>query len=246
MPSDAMTFFYPETAFGGFTRVDGTLQFFNRVQALVEPGSVVLDVGAGRGAAHHVDGSAYRRQLQQFKGRCREIIGIDVDPVVLENPNLDRALLIGSDGRFPIEDASIDVIICDHTLEHIGEPARFSEEVRRVLKHGGVFCARTPNRFGYIGLGTNLVPNRLHVRLLRVLQPSRLAEDVFPTQYRLNTRRAIARYFPTELWERALYTWTSEPAYFGGSKLIWGLMLVLFRLVPPSLGATWNIFLRKR
>jgi hypothetical protein len=41
--------FFPETRFGGFTYVDGTVNFFTRVNALLEPGSVVLDVGCGRG-----------------------------------------------------------------------------------------------------------------------------------------------------------------------------------------------------
>jgi len=86
----------------------------------------------------------------------------------------------------------------------------------------------------------------LHVALLKKLQPSRLEIDVFPTRYKLNTRRAIAKYFPEQNWERALYTWNAEPAYFGNSKMAWALMLLLFRFLPPSLGATWNIFLRKR
>ena len=41
--------FYPETTFGGFTRVDGTMAFYLRVRSLLCPDSVVLDVGCGRG-----------------------------------------------------------------------------------------------------------------------------------------------------------------------------------------------------
>lgn len=42
--------FYPEARFGGFTDIDGTIAFFNRVNSLIETSSVVLDVGCGRGA----------------------------------------------------------------------------------------------------------------------------------------------------------------------------------------------------
>lgn len=46
---DYMGLYYPESRFGGFTDVDGTVAFYTRVQSLVEAGSVVLDVGCGRG-----------------------------------------------------------------------------------------------------------------------------------------------------------------------------------------------------
>ena len=42
--------YYPESEFGGYTRVDGTVPFFTRVQALARPEMTVLDVGCGRGA----------------------------------------------------------------------------------------------------------------------------------------------------------------------------------------------------
>ncbi len=41
---------YPETRFGGFTDIDGTVVFFNRVNSLIDSSSVVLDVGCGRGS----------------------------------------------------------------------------------------------------------------------------------------------------------------------------------------------------
>ncbi|OWY62641.1 hypothetical protein B7486_57335, partial [cyanobacterium TDX16] len=40
---------YPEVGAGGFSRSDGTVEFWSRVQALVTPGAHVLDLGAGRG-----------------------------------------------------------------------------------------------------------------------------------------------------------------------------------------------------
>lgn len=42
--------FYPETTYGGFSYVDGTIAFFSRVNALLKPESVVVDFGCGRGA----------------------------------------------------------------------------------------------------------------------------------------------------------------------------------------------------
>ena len=42
--------FYPESRFGGFTDIDGTILFFTRVKALLDASSVVLDLGCRRGA----------------------------------------------------------------------------------------------------------------------------------------------------------------------------------------------------
>jgi len=55
--------FYPESRFGGFSDVDGTVAFYARVQAILTPESVVLDVGCGRGAGLQDDRVEYRRDL---------------------------------------------------------------------------------------------------------------------------------------------------------------------------------------
>src|SRR2546422_991874 len=69
---------YPEVKFGGFTDVDGTIAFYTRVNALIGASSTVLDVGCGDGA-YATDPVAIRRTVRVLKGRCRRVIGIDVD-----------------------------------------------------------------------------------------------------------------------------------------------------------------------
>ena len=238
--------FYPESAAGGYTHTDGTVEFFGRVNALLDPTMVVLDYGAGHGRGAQEDPVHWRRSLQTLKGKCGRLIGADIDPVVIENPALDEALLIEPDGNLPLEDSSIDLIVSDATFEHVADPARVAAELGRVLKPGGWLCARTPNRWGYIGLGTNLIPNRWHVALLKYLQPHRKAEDVFPTVYKLNTRRDLKRYFPIDRWDHSVYGHFAEPAYFGTSKLMWGMVMLSYRATPADLAPTWMIFLRKR
>jgi SAM-dependent methyltransferase len=242
----AQRFFYPETDVGGFSRVDGTIEFYTRVNALLESEATVLDFGAGRGVGLQDDPVAYRRRLQTLKDKCSRTIGVDVDDAVNENPGLDEAHVVMPGDRIPVESSSVDLILSDHTFEHIDDPQATARELGRVLKPGGWICARTPNRWGYIGLGTNLVPNRLHVSILRRLQKQRKAVDVFPTVYRLNTRRSLRRYFPPERYEHFVYGHFSEPAYFGESRILWALMLLTFRLTPEVFAPTWMIFLRKK
>lgn len=237
---------YPETRAGGFAAIDGAVQFYGRIAALTHPDDTVLELGAGRGEYLLEDPVPYRRALRDHRSRCARVIGADVDPVVLDNPGLDAAHVIGLDGRLPLPDSSVDMIVAEAVFEHVADPAMLSAEITRVLRPGGWLCARTPNRWGYIALGASLVPNRLHVAALSRLQPDRQARDVFPTHYRLNTRRALRRHFPPEHWRDCSYTWTSEPAYFGNSHLGWRTAQLLARILPPAMGATWMLFLQKK
>jgi SAM-dependent methyltransferase len=237
--------FYPETAAGGFSRVDGTIEFYTRVNALLEPGMTVLDFGAGRGAAAD-DVVEYRRQLRRLKGKVRRVIGIDVDPIVLRNPNLDEAKVLRPDQPLPLPDASIELIVANWVFEHLEQPEVVARELTRVIKPGGWICARTPNRWSYAALGARLMPKALHNRLLGRLQPQRKTVDVFPTVYRLNTQRAIRQHFPSSLWKNCVYVYNPEPAYFVESAVSWWVMLSIFKVMPEFFGTTLMVFLQRQ
>src|ERR671938_1005936 len=106
---DYKSIYYPESKFGGFTGIDGTVAFYVRVNSLVNTSSIVLDIGCGRGA-YAEDQVSVRRELRIFKGKCRKVIGIDLDQNAKENPFLDEFRLIESQ-QWPIEDESVDVCI---------------------------------------------------------------------------------------------------------------------------------------
>ena len=207
---------YPETAVGGFSRVDGTIEFYTRVNALLHPDMTVLDFGAGRGLFLD-DPPTYRRGLQNLRGKVARVVGIDVDPAVRENESLDEAHTVGIGEPLPLPDASVDLVVSDHVFEHVDDPDGVVAELDRVLKPGGWICARTPNRHGYIASGARLVPNRVHAKALERLQPQRQERDVFPTRYLLNTPAQLRRHFPAHRFEVVTYTHNSEPAYFGRS-----------------------------
>jgi len=234
----------PERQAGGYSRWDATVHFYQRIDALIAPDMTLLDLGAGRGK-YLDDACAYRRRLQSFKGRVARVVGMDPDPVVLSNPGLDEAHVI-EPGRLPAADASFDLIVSDWVLEHVAEPGDFAAEVARILKPGGWFCARTPNAWSPVALATRLVPNALHARLLRRVQPDRKARDVFPTAYRLNTPGALKRYFEPARWRHASYRWRTDPAYFFGSPLVWSATSLAAGLSPEGLRHTMLVFLQRR
>jgi SAM-dependent methyltransferase len=220
--------------------------FYGRVQALLEeiPEPItILEFGAGRGRVAD-DPVPYRRKLQQLQGPGRTVIGVDVDPVVTSNPRVDDGRVI-VDGRIPVEDASVDLVVSDWTFEHVDDAETAARELDRVLKPGGWICATTPNKWGYIALGARLVPNRLHVGALKKLQPGKEEVDTFPTRYRMNTKRDLQRLFPAPRWSFHAYTVDAEPhLYAGGSKLI-ETALAAVQHAPAPLKSVWLIFLQK-
>ena len=232
-----------ESMLGGFTSQDGTVEFYSRVNAILQPTFKVLDLGAGRGAWHYIERSAYKRGIREFRGKVAEYIGADVDHAVLSNPTTDRNVLI-QNGRLPVADDEIDLVICDWVLEHIVDMGSFSAEMQRVLKPGGYFCARTPHAMSYFSLAARAVKNSSHVKWLRWVQPKRKAEDAFPTVYRCNTLKAVGRCF--EGWEDFSYIYSAEPSYYFGSKPIFQMMNLVHRLAPRALCGSLFIFLRKK
>ncbi|HYC37518.1 MAG TPA: class I SAM-dependent methyltransferase [Usitatibacter sp.] len=237
---------YPELGAGGFTHVDGTIQFYFRINALVQQHSHVLDLGAGRGWWLEDETNEVKRSLRMLKGKVAEVVGIDVDPVVTTNRSLDKAV-VGIPGQaLPFNSASFDVVIADYVLEHIDDPAQVAAEIRRILRPGGWFCARTPNRWGYVSIGTRIFSNRLHARILRLAQPERKEIDVFPTRFRLNTMRSIKKYFSNVDFEHFSFYYQAEPAYHFNSPLIFSFMRFVDDLLPRPLRGNLFIFLRRK
>lgn len=238
---------YPEIGAGGYSRVDGSVAFYGRVQALLagltEPITIV-DFGAGRGRVAD-DPVPFRRQLQELRGPGRTVIGVDVDPVVTSNPRVDEGRVIGADGVIPVDDDSVDLVVSDWTFEHVDRADQAAAELDRILKPGGWICSVTPNKWGYIAVGARIVPNRLHVGALHRLQPGKAEADTFPTRYRMNTKRDLRRLFPEPRFHLHAYTADAEPyLYAGGSRAVAGVMSLAHRL-PGPLKTTWQIFIQK-
>lgn len=235
----------PEIGAAGYARDDSTVEFYLRINALLLPDHVVLDLGAGRGKADE-DDVGLRRSLAKLRGKVARVVGVDVDPVVMGNPLLDEAHVIKAGAALPFADNSFDVIVCDWVIEHIEDVAGLAAEVERVLKPGGWFCARTPNKWGYVGLAARLTPKALAGSVLGRVQPGRQERDVFRKYYRCNTLGAAARCFPAGRWENCSYSGTATPAYHGGRRLLFGAIELFQKLAPAAMSTVLFVFVRKR
>jgi 2-polyprenyl-3-methyl-5-hydroxy-6-metoxy-1,4-benzoquinol methylase len=100
-------------------------------------GERVLDVGCGEG-----------RFASELARAGVRVVGIDVAEEPLRrarerDPALDLRL-VDVDGRWPLEDASFDVVWAGETIEHVADTAGRLSEVRRVLRPGGRLLLSTP------------------------------------------------------------------------------------------------------
>lgn len=235
----------PEMRAGNFSRDDTTVAFYLRINALISAQSKVLDLGAGRGAGLETSDS-FPRSLMRLKGRVAWLSGCDVDEAVLQNEYLDDRRILDPNGPLPYEDATFDLVYSDWVIEHIADVDSFVSEVGRVLKPGGWFCARTPNKWGYIGLGARAVPDALEGAFLRRLQPGRQQRDVFPKMYRLNTLPAIRRAFGPDRWVDCSYSCSAPPAYSGGNPVLFSLIELFQSATPSALNTVLMVFTQKR
>ncbi len=183
----------------------------------IDPTKELLDLGAGAGIVPEM----------AFKGLARRVCGVDPDPRVVENPHLDE----GREGfgeSIPYPDASFDVVVSDNVLEHLDNPVEVFSEVRRVLKPGGVFLAKTPNRWHYVAIGASLTPHSFHRRFNE--GRGRASVDTFPTRYKANSRGQLV-----EIARDSGFELVSVDFFEGRPEYLrrWGVLYLL--------GAAWEI-----
>jgi len=237
--------FYPEIQFGGFSHLDGTIQFYLRVNALLNPQFVVLDVGCGRGEYCN-DPVEIRKSLRILRGKASRVIGLDVDSVATENPAIDEFRLLESPSSpWPLDDESVDMIISDWTLEHVANPDIFFSEARRVLKEGGYLCIRTTNAWGYVAFIARTIPEAFHNRLIRWAQKVRKEEDIFPTIYRCNTIPKIKHILKKHCFAGVVFSPIGAPAYLNFSCIVYFFGMPYERFSPQWLRHTILVFAQK-
>ena len=217
---------------------------------LVTPQTVMLDFGAGRG--RYVDvAPTTLRDLRLFKGKVRRVVAVDVDEAVLQNLYVDEAHAIEPGEKLPFPAETFDLVFAYAVLEHVADPEGVAGELNRVLKPGGLLCAWTPNKWGYVAIASRLIKGKLRKRVLRTHagmgdDNQRMESDFFPAFYNLNTRAMLKEYFSTVEFEHFSYVYSGPPSYTGGSYLLARLFVFYEWLVPSCMGRNLHIFMRKR
>lgn len=138
----------------------------------------ILDLGAGAGIVKQMN----------FKGFTEKVCGVDPDKRSSGNPYLDE-FKVGSGDNIPYQDGTFDLVFANNVLEHLENPDIVFKEAWRVLKKGGLFLTKTPNKWHYVALIAKATPHSLHEFVNRLR--GRYREDTYPTFYRVNTGASI-------------------------------------------------------
>lgn len=189
------------------TRYKSPFQHFNETaRSLVRPEAVVLHAGCG------ADDSI------GFQTEARMTLGLDLDPWILYNSDLDLGVL-GNLTHLPAAAQSVDIVVARWVLEHLPEPDLFLAETARVLRPGGYLMVLTPNRRHYAGAITSVVPHPLQQWFVKSLLGGDPA-GVFPTFYRANTPQQLRDLAATAgLVEERVKMIESAPSLLGFSPL---------------------------
>ncbi len=163
--------------------IDGTAEFHELCASVIASGGNILEIGSGP-----------PNETSSYLSSLGKLHGIDPDADILTNDALESAHVLTGD-VYPFPDNTFDACVSNYVNEHIADPRQHLQEVCRVLKPNGVYVFRTPNRFHYIAIVSDLTPHWFHKLVanhLRNLPAS--SHDPYPTRYRFNTRAKIEQY----------------------------------------------------
>lgn len=196
--------------------------FRERVLDYLRPDLELLDIGAGAGIVPEMN----------FRGLVKKVCGVDPDVRVKQNPYLDEGKQ-GFGESIPYPDECFDLVLADNVLEHLASPKMVFEEIARVLKPGGVFLGKTPNRHHYMPFIAQMTPFWFHRWVNR--KRGRKEIDTFPTRYRANTHKDLRRLAKgAGLTVQSIQLIEGRPEYLRLSAITYLFGLFYERLVNAS------------
>jgi SAM-dependent methyltransferase len=187
----------------------------------------ILDWGCGHGHAAHA-----------LQDAGLEVTALEYSPTLEEGARLRlpyfpdvEALHTRDPVRLPFPDRSFDAALSLGVLEHVPDPERSLDEIRRVLRPGGRFYLyKLPNRFSYLE------------KIAKVAGLSYHGERPDDTLWTVSTMRAaLERHsFAIEMARRSNMLPLTLPGRVAArlAPLIWTLNVALARLPVLNLVAT--------
>jgi SAM-dependent methyltransferase len=195
------------------------LLFRDEILSVIQPSHHVLDLGAGAGIVAQMD----------FRGRVARVCGLDPDPRVESNSYLDEGK-VGVGESIPYPNSTFDIVFADNVLEHLDRPAQVFSEIHRVMKPGGLFLAKTPNRWHYMPVIARLTPHVFHQFVNRLR--GRASGDTFPTRYQVNSPGAVGRCAASAGFEvERIRLYEGRPEYLRMTSMTYLIGLLYERLV---------------
>jgi lipopolysaccharide biosynthesis protein/SAM-dependent methyltransferase len=147
-------------------------------------GRDVLDIACGEGYGADI-----------LAATAKSVVGVDISPEAIEHAKScyrDPRIFfrVGSATDIPIPDASVDMVVSFETIEHLEDHDRMMQELRRVLRPGGLLMISSPNKLEYSDKPG--YSNRFHVRELYTEEFVTLVSRHFTTTKRYGQKLSAA------------------------------------------------------
>ncbi len=182
-----------------------------------------IDVGGGKSIFPHD-----RKLSCELAKRCEHLVGVD------PSTNLDQNDLVDERCKATIEEyyneGVFDLATLRMVAEHIQQPEKVVQSFSRLIKPMGYVVIYTPNRWAFVSVMASLMPNKLHASFARFMSPGRKDEDVFPTFYRMNTRRRLRNLFEEGGFREVGFAYVDDCVVFQRFRVTCFLELSLWRL----------------
>ncbi len=193
------------------------------VNQLVTSESQWLDVGSGKCLFPYNNALAI-----ELANRCQWLTGLD------PSPNLEYNEIVHEKVQVPLEqfttNRTYDLATFHMVAEHIAEPETACSKLAEIIAPEGHVVIYTPYKYSLLALMASIVPNRLHALWTKLLTPHRKEEDVFPTVYRMNTRRDLARVFEENEFDEVFFDYFPDCILFHRSQMGTRLELLLWKI----------------
>lgn len=133
-------------------------------------GKVVLDIACGSGYGS-----------QMLAKSAQKVFGVDISEDSIQyakkhysSDNVEYR--VGDATMIPLDDASVDAVVCFETIEHIQDYRKFLQEIKRVLRPEGQLILSTPNGDQF------REAHHFHLHEFRLQELRDLLEDFFKNQ----------------------------------------------------------------
>ena len=205
-------------------------EWFNFRTLNLKKTSAILDVGSGTGTIPYIF----------FNAGFKNIMGID--PFLAENINYPNGLTIKKMSFFDINKKDWDLIMFNHSFEHVPNPFEYLQKAHSILKNDGICVLRIPtvSSYSWKQYQTDWVqldaPRHLFLHSIESI--NQLAAKAGYSVEKINYESTSFQFIGSEQYKLNISLFGDENSYFrGNKKLFTDKQITLFSEYAKKLNA---------
>ena len=203
-----------------FTPDDHYEALLNRI---IGRGCQWIDVGCGK------DTFPSNKNLANILSkRCGLLVGVDPSENVEENPFVHLKV------KSAIEEYNVDKVFDVATfrmvVEHIQDPRRTIDILKRLIRPGGKVVIYTVNRWSPVTVVSSCMPFSLHHPIKRIFWNTE-EKDTFPAVYKMNTRKQLSHLFADCGFTEIFFTYLDDCRMFDRFRFLSFINLHFLRFI---------------